>query len=532
MQWVVPVDPAKARNHRIPCKHYHFTPMHDMPANAPKADGTRPDVATAGAGDRTGSIFAGAEQCKVFHWKRSLVSRSYPYVLLVCDILLIAVIFFIAVAARYDVSLAHAVSRRVLLVIVVASVLGCYLIGGYNYQTRKCSFRFVSEHIIVSMGVFIGVFFVIYSFVTYGVRLNSSRSTIAATLVVFPLCSIGYRYCLSRIKRSLQRGNALCIIGAGGAARDLYRRLLERELTLEVIVIDVSGRKTGRRLDADDPDSPVVEGANQLVLNSSMRGRYVENYVVTCPLGDLPGAFVRELAVAQFSGNNICTYERYLTEKFRIVPPGELSMGWALEKGFRLNRRVTYDRVKRLSDIAAAVAGLFALSPVMLVTALAVKLTSRGPVLFKQVRVGHMEKPFLLYKFRSMGVGSEKGDKYTRKDDPRLTVIGKFIRKTRLDELPQFWNVLRGDLSLIGPRAEWSELVKGYEKKFPYYNFRHAVRPGITGWAQVNYSYGQNDRDTFEKLSYDLYYVKNYSPVLDVIVAVKTLYIVVFGRGQ
>ena len=138
----------------------------------------------------------------------------------------------------------------------------------------------------------------------------------------------------------------------------------------------------------------------------------------------------------------------------------------------------------------------------------------------------------MIYKFRSMKVGSEKGAKYTAANDSRLTPIGKFLRKSRLDELPQFWNVLIGDLSIIGPRAEWVDLVESYEKKFPYYHFRHEIKPGITGWAQVNYSYGQNDEDTIEKLNYDLYYIRKYSPLLDVIIVVKTLYMVIFGRGQ
>ncbi len=131
-----------------------------------------------------------------------------------------------------------------------------------------------------------------------------------------------------------------------------------------------------------------------------------------------------------------------------------------------------------------------------------------------------------------MKVRSEEGSMYTEKNDSRLTPIGKFLRKTRIDELPQFWNVLKGDISLVGPRAEWSELVKGYEAKFPYYHFRHAVKPGITGWAQVNYSYGASDQDTLEKLYYDLYYVRKHGLMLDLIIIIKTIYTVVFGRGQ
>ena len=482
----------------------------------------------------TGTIFkeSGILGQGVLHWKRALIGQIYPLALFVLDLLLLSMIFAVVVSLRYDVSLFQAMSRRVLLVIISASVMGLYMIGGYNYQTNKSTFRFISEHIIVSAGVFVGVFFIIYSFVAYGFQINSGRSIVAATLLIFPAISIAYRYCLSRIKASYQRGNALCVIGSGWAAEDIYQRLRQRKSTYEIIVVDPDDTRMGNRLIENDSGSPVIESLESISLNSSMHGRYVESYVVACPTDDLPSGFLKKLAVAHFNGNNVCSYEAFLREKLMMIPPSEVSMAWALEEGFLLNKNVTYDRVKRLGDILFAVGGLVILSPLFLITTLLVKLTSRGPIIFKQVRVGKREEPFMLYKFRSMKVGAEKGDKYTAKNDSRLTVVGKFLRKTRLDELPQFWNVLKGDLSLIGPRAEWIDLVKNYEKKFPYYHFRHAVKPGITGWAQVNYSYGASEKDTLEKLYYDLYYVRKHSFLLDAIIVVKTIYIVLFGRGQ
>ena len=362
--------------------------------------------------------------------------------------------------------------------------------------------------------------------------MNSGRSVVSATLIIFPILSIAYRYGLSKIKLSYQRGNALCIIGAGWAAADLYKRLKDKKTTHEIIVVDPQDTVAGNHLVDDDDDSPVIESMTEMSLNSSMHGRYVENYVVARPLSDFSENFVKRLAVAQFSGNNVCSYEAYLREKLMIIPPSEMTMGWALEEGFLLNKNVTYDRVKRLGDIIFGLTGLIVFAPLFMVTGLLVWATSRGPIIFKQERVGKREVPFTLYKFRSMKVRSEEGSMYTAKNDSRLTLVGKFLRKTRLDELPQFWNVLKGDLSLIGPRAEWIELVKGYEKKFPYYHFRHAVKPGITGWAQVNYSYGASDEDTVEKMNYDLYYVRKHSMILDATIIVKTIYIVLFGRGQ
>ena len=481
-----------------------------------------------------GSIFQDKAESsqKVLHWKRAWLSRIYPLALLVFDVLLIVAIFALAVSFRYDVNVFQVLSRRVLFVIIASSILGVALIGGYNYQTNKSSYRFISEHLIVSAGVFVAVFFLVFSIVAYGAKVASARSVIAFTLIAFPLVSIVYRVCLSRIKLSLQRGNALCIIGSGKEAVDLCKRLHDRKSTLEIIVVDPDPAMVGKVFPCDCGRAPGIDSLDRVTFNSSMNDKYVESYVVACPFDALPADFLKNLAAAQFNGNSVTTYESYLTQKMMIIPPSQISMDWVMNEGFRLNKNPTYDRVKRLADIVFSLVGMILLSPVLLVTALAVKLTSTGPVIFKQARVGQMEKPFMIYKFRRMKVGSEKGAKYTAANDSRLTPIGKFLRKSRLDELPQFWNVFCGDLSIIGPRAEWIELVEGYEKKFPYYHFRHAIKPGITGWAQVNYSYGQNDEDTVEKFHYDLFYIRKYSPLLDVIIVVKTLYMVIFGRGQ
>jgi lipopolysaccharide/colanic/teichoic acid biosynthesis glycosyltransferase len=172
------------------------------------------------------------------------------------------------------------------------------------------------------------------------------------------------------------------------------------------------------------------------------------------------------------------------------------------------------------------------MSPIMAVVALLIKLEGRGPVFFSQTRAGQHGTLFTLHKFRTMEVGSEFKGLYTVEGDPRVTRLGHWLRLTRLDELPQLWNVLRGEMSLIGPRAEWIKCVERYEKAIPYYHFRHLVRPGITGWAQVNYPYGASVEDTVEKLMYDLYYIRHFSLALDATVILKTLHVMLFGKGR
>jgi exopolysaccharide biosynthesis polyprenyl glycosylphosphotransferase len=324
----------------------------------------------------------------------------------------------------------------------------------------------------------------------------------------------------------------VCIIGAGSRGVDLYKRLKKRGIAHAFVVASFRPERVGQRLILGDSSSPFVEPSEVVTFQSSIRGKYVEQYVVASELDRIPEDFSRRMVAALFHRHKILTYENFLATTLKIEPPSQISMNWPMLDGFRLNRSVSYDRAKRLMDIAAALLGFIVASPLLIGTAIAVKLTSPGPIIFKQERTGFREKSFMILKFRSMRVGSEKGAKYTSVDDDRFTPIGRFIRKTRLDELPQLWNVLVGELSLIGPRAEWVDLVRGYEERFPFYHFRHAVKPGITGWAQVNYSYGANDEDTLEKLNYDLYYVRRYSLTLDVAIVVKTFYMMLFGKGM
>jgi exopolysaccharide biosynthesis polyprenyl glycosylphosphotransferase len=172
--------------------------------------------------------------------------------------------------------------------------------------------------------------------------------------------------------------------------------------------------------------------------------------------------------------------------------------------------------------------------PVMALIALAIKLESRGPALFRQPRLGQNGRVFILKKFRSMREDAEKltGPVWAQQEDPRVTRVGSFLRKTRLDELPQLFNVLVGDMSFIGPRPERPEFVYELQKQIPFYMERLSVKPGITGWAQVKYRYGASVEDALEKLQYDLYYIKNLSLFLDLVILIATIQVVLFARGR
>jgi sugar transferase (PEP-CTERM system associated) len=195
-------------------------------------------------------------------------------------------------------------------------------------------------------------------------------------------------------------------------------------------------------------------------------------------------------------------------------------------------RSRAYKEARRIAEILLSVLGLALSLPLMILTAIAIKLDSRGPVFYAQERVGIRNKTFRIIKFRSMRTDAEKdGPVWADESDPRVTRVGRIIRKLRIDELPQFINVLRGEMSFIGPRPERPVFVEQLEREIPYYSQRHLVKPGLTGWAQIRYSYAASLEDAIEKLQYDLYYIKNQSPALDAIIIFETIRIVLFGRG-
>ena len=215
------------------------------------------------------------------------------------------------------------------------------------------------------------------------------------------------------------------------------------------------------------------------------------------------------------------------------LPLSQITDEWLLEtEGFNLNTRGSLRRLKRAFDVCVSIAIFLITAPIMLLTAIAIRLESKGPVIYKQDRVGLFEKEFTVYKFRSMRTDAEKnGAVWAKEHDDRITRVGRFIRKVRIDELPQLWNVLKGDMSFIGPRPERMTFVKKLKEDIPYYSLRHTVKPGLTGWAQVCYPYGASEEDSRHKLEYDLYYIKNMSILLDITIVLKTIGVVLFPKG-
>ena len=220
------------------------------------------------------------------------------------------------------------------------------------------------------------------------------------------------------------------------------------------------------------------------------------------------------------SGIRLVSFTDFFEEIFRKAPLEDLDWAWFLENN---SSNKFYTSTKRFFDFALALILLIVLSPLFIIISFLLKISSPGPIIFKQVRVGYRGKHFTLYKFRTMVQDAEKdGAKWAVKNDSRVTSLGKFLRHSHLDEIPQLWNILCGKLSFVGPRPERPEFTKDLRNDIPYYDMRNIVQPGLTGWAQVNYRYGASVEDAKEKLKYELYYIKNHSFVLDLLTILKT----------
>ena len=246
--------------------------------------------------------------------------------------------------------------------------------------------------------------------------------------------------------------------------------------------------------------------------------------------GSLP---VADLLQAKLAGVRVSEMSSFLERETGRVDLGSVSPSWLIFSDGFLGSQQAAVIGKRMFDVAASLVLLALSSPVLLVTALLVKLTSPGPVFYLQERVGQFGRSFNVIKFRSMRSDAEKDGtpQWAQKHDPRVTPVGRLIRATRIDEIPQIFNVLKGDMSFVGPRPERPYFVQDLAAQIPFYDERHVVKPGITGWAQLNYPYGASIEDARHKLEYDLYYVKNYSMFLDLLILIQTVRVVLWRDG-
>jgi sugar transferase (PEP-CTERM system associated) len=320
----------------------------------------------------------------------------------------------------------------------------------------------------------------------------------------------------------------LLLVGTNPAAVKLARELYERrrELGVEIVgFVDTDPKRVGQPV-----VNPGVIGTIEDI-PSIVTARDVDRVVVSLAdaRGKLPMNALLDMKLRGVSFDHLASvYEEY-TGKIAVE---NLRPSWLIfSAGFSDTR--AQRAAKRAMDVLIAGCGLLVCAPLMVAVAIAVRLSSKGPALYRQERVGHHGKAFQVHKFRSMreDAEAETGPVWSTPSDTRITFLGRFLRRTRLDELPQLWNVLVGEMSMVGPRPERPGFVEELTREIPFYGQRHIVRPGVTGWAQVKYTYGASMEDALEKLQYDLFYIKNMSIALDLFIVFQTVKTVVLQRG-
>ena len=452
--------------------------------------------------------------------------RIFKLGLMLADGLTLFGIFFVLSLLRTDVDFVTEYWYRAILPVMVTWLV-LDAIAAYSPDTDMRSVQFTSQYILAMIIIVVSTIFVVYLF-SYKPSLQFSRSVLPTTYLSFLIISLSFRRTINSKLAEERRKRFYLVLGTDETAQELYRTYAETPKDQYICFADLSGKKTGSPIGGEG--SPAIEGD---VLNRlRTMDETCDGIILTEDRSSLSDAVFRQLVTLHFHNVPLIPSKLFFEESFHKVPLFILSRWWLFEGDLLLVRNPWYTRLKRLIDISVASLNLILFLPLMIVLAILIRIESSGPIIFRQTRIGWNEQPFTMYKFRTMYQDADKGDKYVRGNDPRVTRIGKILRLIRLDELPQLWNVLKGEMSIIGPRAEWFEVAREYEQKIEYYHFRHLVKPGITGWAQVNYSYGENIGDTIHKLQYDLYYISHYSLLLDIDIMLKTVHVMLFGKGR
>ncbi|MFW5643638.1 MAG: sugar transferase [Alkalispirochaeta sp.] len=411
-------------------------------------------------------------------------------------------------------------------IVVFAVVFFVWIITFYVLEMYNINAPYSHRKFLVAMFVNVAIAITsIYAFLD--IVDISPRLNLALMVAIFVPLFYGWRFVFTRTIDAMSITQAVAIIGSDSHALELAREI-ERQKRQGFRVVAIV-----RDADVDLPAWCCHDSIQVFDSVAELKSNVVELHISTLIVSDNWSKSIYtelyDLIPLRVQFFQLTSFWEQFLESIPIYSAKE---SWFLE---HFNRGPTkgYAFLKRVIDLVAIIAFLPLILAISGFTAILVKISSKGPILFSQIRVGQNDRHYRLYKFRSMRTDAEaNGPQWATERDPRVTAIGRFIRATRLDEIPQLYNVLTGDMSLVGPRPERPEFVTELAKEIPHYHLRHLVRPGLTGWAQVRYRYGASTEDAAVKLTYDLYYVKNVSLVLDIKIALKTILTVVGRQGR
>ncbi len=317
------------------------------------------------------------------------------------------------------------------------------------------------------------------------------------------------------------------VLGTGNSAHELYKLIEEKSFFRNHNIV---GYVPFYGEERQIPVTDIIEKSSNLSVLATQKD--VSEVIVATQERRGGGFPIQELLECKMNGINVMDIATFYEKERGYIRMDSLQPSWLVfSRGF--DQSLIRSLIKRIFDLCASILLLIVTFPIMLITMIIILLEDGKPIFYRQERIGRGGSIFSVIKFRSMRNDAEKGGKpqWSTQDDPRITRIGKIIRKLRIDELPQIINVLKGEMSFVGPRPERPYFVDMLIAQVPYYNIRHSVKPGITGWAQVRYPYGSSVEDSIEKLQYDLYYVKNHSLFLDLIILIDTIGVVLLGKG-
>ncbi|MGR6329714.1 TIGR03013 family XrtA/PEP-CTERM system glycosyltransferase [Sphingomonas sp. XXL09] len=404
---------------------------------------------------------------------------------------------------------------------VIALQTALVAVGAYGVASFL-SLRFAAARLAVAVALGVTFLALIFFLVP---ALTFWRSNLFYAMLIAIVLLVAIRALLGRALGSDTLKRRIVVLGAGPRAARIGE--LAARPGANVIIAGYV---------AMGEPSPAVVGAVPRDAIPNLAGHVVDHNAVEVVLAleerrnALP---LKDLLRVRTTGVAVSEISTFLERETGRIDLTSVNPSWLIfSDGFASGRMVS-GIVKRAFDVFASLLLLAVTLPIILVTAIAIKLESRGPAFYRQRRVGLYNQPFDILKLRSMRQDAEVAGTavWAEKDDPRITRIGRFIRKVRIDELPQTWTVLKGDMSFVGPRPERPQFVEQLEQHLPFYAERHMVKPGITGWAQINYPYGASIEDARHKLEYDLYYAKNYSPFLDLLILLQTLRVVLWPAG-
>ncbi len=454
--------------------------------------------------------------------------------LIVIDAILAIIALFTAVTVRFDVSelsqkLSDPSKIYIAVIFIVVLLFSAHLMEVYD-RNKNLTNRAILINIAFEMITSFSLLSVVYYLDS---DLMLGRGVLAVSLSFFAFLQFCWHSIYLMGKSHPRFSQRVIVLGTGPLAAQIGKMVSsnERNFTLAgyaTCYIDSKGETTDPA-QLDVPQEMILGNCDSL-LDIVLR---VQAEVIVVALSERRGIF--PLAdVLRCKLNSIQVMD---APSFYELVQGKLMLesitpSWFIfASGFR--RTTIFSITKRTIDIILSFFGLLITLPFFPFIALAIKIDSKGPVFFRQERVGDKEKLFVLYKFRTMKQDAEKGTGavWAEKNDPRVTTLGRFFRGSRIDEIPQLINVLKGEMSFIGPRPERPEFVEKLKQVIPYYSKRHFIKPGLTGWAQVRYRYGSTVEDAVEKLRFDLYYIKNICPFLDTLIFFETIKVVLFGFG-